>query len=86
MSKVYTYITDLILERLAAGTVPWRRSWAAGLAPINLVSRKPYRGINCLLLAMTTYESPQYVERVRPADGEWAVIQPARQILTQRRH
>jgi antirestriction protein ArdC len=44
---------------LEKGTVPWQKPWkvATGL-PRNLVSKKPYRGINTLLLHSMSYESP----------------------------
>lgn len=48
-NKVYTYVTERILEALKNGTIPWQKPWKAGL-PINYVSRKAYRGINLLLL------------------------------------
>ena len=44
---------------LAQGTVPWQKPWKSrtGL-PRNLVSSKPYRGINVFLLLAMSYESP----------------------------
>lgn len=36
-------------------TVPWRCPWAR-LGPINAVSRRAYRGVNRLLLDMTSFE------------------------------
>lgn len=42
--------------------MPWRKPWKAqsGL-PRNLVSKKPYRGINVLLLHAMSYESPFFL-------------------------
>ena len=55
MSKVYGIVTDQIIEALERGTVPWRQPWSGGSAiPRNAVSKKPYRGVNPFLLAMTT--------------------------------
>ena len=56
---VYDQITDRIIAMLEAGTVPWQKPWkvATGL-PRNLISKKPYRGINTLLLHSMSYESP----------------------------
>ena len=57
--SVYEVITERIIAMLAAGTVPWQKPWkvATGL-PRNLVSKKPYRGMNVLLLHAMSYESP----------------------------
>ncbi|MDD5310038.1 MAG: zincin-like metallopeptidase domain-containing protein [Deltaproteobacteria bacterium] len=54
--SVYEKITEKILEQLEQGTVPWRKPWHTSL-PKNLVSRKPYRGINVLMLGMQGYAS-----------------------------
>jgi len=56
---VYEQITDRIISMLEKGTVPWQKPWkvATGL-PRNLISKKPYRGINTLLLHSMSYESP----------------------------
>jgi antirestriction protein ArdC len=60
---VYQDVTDRIVAQLEAGTIPWRRPWRCvdGSIPRNLVSGKPYRGINLLLLSMTPYASPYWV-------------------------
>jgi len=38
--------------------VPWRPPWSATGLPRNLVSKKPYRGVNLFLLSATKYVSP----------------------------
>jgi antirestriction protein ArdC len=55
----YERITGQIIALLEQGTVPWHKPWKAptGL-PRNLVTNKPYRGINALLLLGMSYESP----------------------------
>jgi antirestriction protein ArdC len=59
MSKVYQIVTDKIIAQLENGTVPWRRPWGGRSAmPRNLVSGKPYRGINVFLLGCHGFESP----------------------------
>jgi antirestriction protein ArdC len=57
--SVYEVITDRIIILLEAGTVPWQKPWkvATGL-PRNLVTKKPYRGMNIFLLHAMSYESP----------------------------
>ena len=62
MSKVYEVITDQILAQLAQGMVPWARPWTVdGLAPSNLVSRRPYRGINVFLLGFRAASTPWWL-------------------------
>lgn len=62
MSKVYDVITDRIVAMLESGTVPWHKPWkgASGF-PRNLVSKKPYRGINVFMLLSLGYESPYFL-------------------------
>jgi antirestriction protein ArdC len=52
---IYESITARFIEQLKRGTVPWQKPW---FAVQNIVSRKPYRGINALLLGSTDYQSP----------------------------
>ena len=44
---IYQAITERFIEQLKRGTVPWQKPW---FAVQNIVSRKPYRGINALIL------------------------------------
>ncbi len=55
---VYAIVTEKIVNLLEQGIVPWRRPWSATGLPRNLVSKKPYRGINAFLLSVTKYVSP----------------------------
>ena len=55
---IYQAITERFIEQLKGGTVPWQRPW---FAVQNIVSRKPYRGINALLLGSTDYQSPFWI-------------------------
>ena len=61
-SKSYDRITERIVSLLSQGTVPWHKPWQVktGL-PRNLVSQKPYRGINVFLLMAMNYESPHWL-------------------------
>jgi antirestriction protein ArdC len=59
---VYEIVTARIIELLAAGVVPWRKTWSGGFdAPRNLRSGKAYRGINVFLLAWSGYASPYWM-------------------------
>jgi antirestriction protein ArdC len=55
---VYEIITENIINLLEQEIVPWRRPWTATGLPRNLVSKKPYRGVNYFLLSATKYVSP----------------------------
>jgi len=55
---IYAIVTEKIINLLESGVVPWRRPWTATGLPRNLVSKKPYRGINHFLLSATKYVSP----------------------------
>ncbi len=61
-NKVYDIVTERIMERLEAGTVPWRRPWHSYPA-MNWVSQKPYRGINQILLEPGEYATWNQVKR-----------------------
>jgi antirestriction protein ArdC len=61
-SEVYDRITDRIVKLLEQGTVPWHKPWNAKTGwPRNYVTKKAYRGINVLLLATMSYESPYWL-------------------------
>ena len=55
LKDIYQSVTDQIVTALEAGTPPWLCPWIGGtgdMAPANLSSGRPYRGINVLLLNM----------------------------------
>ena len=56
MPNVYSIVTEKIVAQLEQGTIPWRKPWRAEV-PCNMVSGKPYRGINVFLLAYQGYGS-----------------------------
>jgi antirestriction protein ArdC len=59
-NTAYQLITDRILTLLDRGVVPWHQPWAGGW-PMNLVSGRPYRGINVMLLGCQSYTSPYWL-------------------------
>ncbi len=60
--KAYERITERIETLLAAGVVPWHKPWKASTGlPRNLITQKPYRGINVFLLMAMGYESPNWL-------------------------
>lgn len=54
--NVYEIVTEQIIRQLEQGVAPWHKPWRTE-APCNLISGKPYRGINVFLLASQGYES-----------------------------
>jgi antirestriction protein ArdC len=54
--NVYQLVTDRILELLAQNIVPWRMPWTKAGIPMNLLTKRPYRGVNTVLLASCNYE------------------------------
>jgi|TARA_R110000787_G_scaffold39484_5_gene98912 antirestriction protein ArdC len=56
---VYDIVTAKICDELEKGTVPWQRPWVGGgQMPANLITKRPYSGINPLLLSLSGYASP----------------------------
>jgi len=55
--NAYEIITARILAALERGTVPWHQPWT-NQPPANLVTKKPYRGVNVFVLRSTTFASP----------------------------
>jgi antirestriction protein ArdC len=58
---VYDIVTDKILELLEQGEIPWKKPWKATGGAKNLISKKPYRGINQFLLNCSPYSSPYWL-------------------------
>ena len=56
--NVYAIVTETIINLLEQGVVPWRRPWTGGGLPRNIVSKKPYRGINHFLLSASKCVQP----------------------------
>ena len=54
----YQIITDRIISQLESGVIPWRKTWKGDVnAPRNFISKKPYQGINAIMLAFTKFSS-----------------------------
>lgn len=58
--NIYDMVTDVHINALENGTVPWNKPWTGGL-PMNLISKKPYRGINVFLTALQDFTSPYWL-------------------------
>ncbi len=57
---VHQIINDIIIKKLESGVIPWKPTWKIR-TPMNYVSKRPYSGINQLLLACNKYNSPYYM-------------------------
>lgn len=58
MKDIYAVITKRFVEQLKQGRVPWQRGWVGAQ---NIVSKKPYRGINPLILGSADFDSPYWM-------------------------
>jgi antirestriction protein ArdC len=76
---VYQMVTDLIIEKLEQGRIPWHQSWNNYGPAVNYLSRKPYRGINRLLLS-GLHDKPFYLTFKQAADLGGRVKKGARSI------
>ena len=56
--NVYEIVTEKTINLLEQGVVPWRRPWTSTGLPRNLITKKPYRGINHFLLSAPKFVSP----------------------------
>jgi len=54
--NVYEIVTEQVIKQLESGVAPWRKPWRTE-SPVNLISGKPYRGLNVFMLATQGYES-----------------------------
>lgn len=50
--NIYQIVSERIIRQLEDGDIPWRKPWCrpGSTGMVNYVSRKPYHGINLLLL------------------------------------
>ena len=60
----YERVTATIIDRLEAGTVPWRQPWrniAGGNVPRNATTDRPYSGINRIVTSIAGYADPRWL-------------------------
>lgn len=68
-NKVYEIVTEKILAALDKGIVPWRKPWNSLGKASNLITRKPYRGINALVLNCLPYSSSPWYLTFKQVDS-----------------
>jgi antirestriction protein ArdC len=59
--NMYDVINNLIMNKLQNGKMPWKQTWNDFGPARNYVSKKPYRGINALILNNTEFEYPLFL-------------------------
>lgn len=71
-ATIYEQVTARIIEQLEKGVVPWRRPWATvgGGMSLNVVSDKPYRGVNVWLLSLAA-EANGWDSNLYGTFGQW---------------
>lgn len=69
-ANIYQRITNTILDALQQGVIPWRRPWRGrGFLPCNAVTKRPYHGVNLLLLSLLPF-----------SDHRWLTLRQANQL------
>jgi antirestriction protein ArdC len=53
-------ITQKFIDMIKAGVNPWKRPWKI-IIPQNFISKKPYNGVNRLLLSLSNFNNPFFV-------------------------
>lgn len=59
--NMYDVINNMIMNKLQNGKMPWKQTWNDIGPARNYVSKKPYRGINALILNSTEVEFPLFL-------------------------
>lgn len=79
-------IANRIIELIEQGNLPpWRKPWRSGVndIPKNLITKKPYRGINLFTLLMAPYTSPYFISfkqiaerggKIKKGEKAWPVL------------
>jgi antirestriction protein ArdC len=59
---IYQQVTDKIITELESGTIPsWVKNWSGDAgADCNVITNKPYSGINTIILGMSGFKSPYW--------------------------
>ncbi|MBF0107490.1 MAG: DUF1738 domain-containing protein, partial [Deltaproteobacteria bacterium] len=59
---VFDVINNTIFKKLESGVIPWKMPWHNLHKPAcNLISQKPYRGINYIILNMLGFKHPYFL-------------------------
>jgi antirestriction protein ArdC len=58
---IFTIVSNQIIQKLEQGVIPWKQPWKNAGPPINLLTRRLYRGINYLLLNSLGYAESEFL-------------------------
>jgi antirestriction protein ArdC len=73
-NTLYDDVTQTIIEQLEKGAIPWVKPWKAdSTADKNLLTQKPYQGINRLILGLSSMVNA-YDVPVWASYKQWAAI------------
>lgn len=64
MVNIYETVNARIISQLEAGVIPWKKEWKVSghsSMPLNFQTKKPYRGINVLLLACSGFGDSRWL-------------------------
>ncbi|WP_020527075.1 ArdC family protein [Flexithrix dorotheae] len=60
-NDVYQIVTAQLIEQLEKGTIPWKQPWNQFGPAANYLTKKPYRGINALILNSLHFTYPFFL-------------------------
>lgn len=72
-NKTADKITQIVIDALKKGTIPWRRPWRALGEPRNFVSNRPYRGVNWFVAMLSGYADPRFMTYKQATARGWRV-------------
>src|SRR5690242_1955988 len=74
-ASIYEEVTSSIIAELEKGAAPWVKPWKGGISPSprNAVSRRPYGGVNILLLWRASIERGY-------TNPSWLTVKQAQQL------
>ncbi len=61
VADIYSRFTELIVDKLEEGIIPWRQPWHDMGLPANYLTKKPYKGINLWVLLSMNHQYPYYL-------------------------
>jgi len=80
-ATVADVITNLIIEKLESGIIPWKKPWNGSQnTPKNLFSLKDYRGVNSFILGCFSHDLPFYATFKQVVDHKGSIRKGAKSI------
>lgn len=79
--NLYQTVTDKIIKGLENKELFWRKPWTGGIEPQNFITKKPYKGLNRLLLSLSNKRCPYYLSFKQINDLKGQVLKGAKSEL-----